>query len=40
MTSETLSSLLSYITYGGAIATLCVATITLYRHQKAKRENQ
>ena len=40
MTSETLSSLLSYIIYGGAIATLCVATITLYRHQKAKRENQ
>lgn len=36
MISEPLSSLLSFITYGGVAATLRVVSVTLYRHRKAQ----
>lgn len=39
MTEETLRTVLSCITYGGATVTLAVAAVTLYRHRKEKHRN-
>lgn len=38
MNAEVLGVVLTYITYGGAVATLCVAARTLYRHQQEKKK--